>query len=59
MSNLRQQLRERRLELIAQSAALRLQVAEDSAALRRRLSVGARLLALVPLLRAAVARFRR
>jgi hypothetical protein len=59
MSNLRQQLRLRRLELMAQSAALRLQLAEDTAALRRRLDVGARLLAYVPLLRAVIARFRR
>jgi hypothetical protein len=59
MSSLRQQLALRRLELLAQSAALRLQIAEDSAALRRRLNVGARVLALLPLLRSLVARFRR
>jgi hypothetical protein len=59
MSSLRQQLAARRLELIAQSAELRLQIAEDSAAIRRRLNVGARLLALLPVLRSLFARFRR
>jgi hypothetical protein len=59
MTNRRQQLAARRLELVAQSEALRGQLALEAAALRHRLNVGARLLALVPLVRKLFARLRR
>jgi hypothetical protein len=59
MTSRRQQLAARRLELIEQSEGLRGQLALEAAALRRRLDVRARLLALVPLARSLFARLRR
>jgi hypothetical protein len=59
MTNRRQQLAARRIGLVAQSEALRTQLSLEAAALRRRLNVGARLLALVPLVRSLFARLRR
>lgn len=59
MISRRQQLAARRMGLVAQSEALRAQLALETAALQRRLNVGARLLALVPLLRSLFARLRR
>ena len=59
MTNRRQQLAARRMELVAQSEALRRQLGLEAGALRRRLNVGARLLALVPLVRSLFARLRR
>ena len=59
MTNRRQQLAARRMELIERSEALRGQLALEAAALRRRLDVRARLLALVPLVRSLFARLRR
>jgi hypothetical protein len=59
MTNRRQQLAARRMELIEQSEGLRRQLALEAAALRRRLDVRARLLALLPLVRSLFARLRR
>ena len=49
----------RRTELVAQSEALRMQLAHDTATIRRKLDVGARLVTLFSLLRSLIARFRR
>jgi hypothetical protein len=48
-----------RVELVAQIEELRTQLAQDSATIRRKLDIGARVVALVPLLRSLIARFRR
>ncbi len=53
------QLQARRTELVAQSEALRMQLAHDTATIRRKLDVGARVVTLLPLLRSLIARFRR
>ena len=52
-------LQTRRMELVAQSEALRMQLAHDTATIRRKLDVGARLVTLFSLLRSLIARFRR
>jgi hypothetical protein len=52
-------LQARRMELVAQSEALRAQLAKDASSIRRKLDVGARVLTLLPLLRSLMARFRR
>jgi hypothetical protein len=46
------------MALVAQSEALRAQLAKDAASIRRKLDVGARVLTLLPLLRSLIARFR-
>ena len=52
-------LQTRRTELVAQSEALRMQFSQDTATIRRKLDVGARVVTLLPLLRSLIARFRR
>jgi hypothetical protein len=59
MTNRREQLAARRMELVAQSDVLRTQLSLEAAALRHRLNVGTRLLALVPLVLSLFARLRR
>jgi hypothetical protein len=59
MTSRRRQLAARRVELVARGEALRGQLAAESAALHQRLNLGARLLALVPLLRSLFERLRR
>ncbi len=59
MSSRRLRIAARRRDILARSELLRGQLDEESAAIRRHLEVGARVVALVPLLRSLIARFRR
>jgi hypothetical protein len=56
-NNLRQHLAERRVQLVAHSAALRQQLSDDAAHLRRRANIVKRLMTLVPVVPPLIARF--